>query len=303
MEGEQFRAEARAWLAANAGDAPRDYGAILPPDLYDEGVAWHRRLFAERVGGHPLAGGVRRPRAHATSTRASGSRSAPVPACRRCSTWWASCWPVAPSSCSAHPSSRSASCARRSWATSVWCQLFSEPGAGSDLAGLTTRAERDGERFVVNGQKVWCSGGRYSDWGILMARTDPDLAQAQGHLVLPARHGPARRRGPAAAADDRRGRVRRGVPHRRAGARRLPARAAERGLERRDGRAHAGAGPHRRVGDRARAPAGGPRGDGRRAPARRGRPPPPGRARGQGHRRTSTSRNGRDPSPPRRARC
>ncbi|MEY4373234.1 MAG: hypothetical protein RL219_2003, partial [Actinomycetota bacterium] len=62
----------------------------------------------------------------------------------------------------------------------VWCQLFSEPGAGSDLGGLSTKAERDGDRFIVNGQKVWCSGGRYSDWGILMARTNPEAPKHEG---------------------------------------------------------------------------------------------------------------------------
>jgi len=62
----------------------------------------------------------------------------------------------------------------------VWCQLFSEPDAGSDLAGLATAAVRDGDRFVVNGQKVWCSGGRYSNWGILMARTDPEARKHEG---------------------------------------------------------------------------------------------------------------------------
>jgi alkylation response protein AidB-like acyl-CoA dehydrogenase len=64
--------------------------------------------------------------------------------------------------------------------THVWCQLFSEPGAGSDLGGLSTKAERDGDSFVINGQKVWCSGGRYSNWGILMARTDPDAPKHEG---------------------------------------------------------------------------------------------------------------------------
>jgi len=62
----------------------------------------------------------------------------------------------------------------------VWCQLFSEPGAGSDLGSLSTRAERDGDRFIINGQKVWCSGGRYSDWGILMARTNPEAKKHDG---------------------------------------------------------------------------------------------------------------------------
>ena len=173
---EDFQAQARAWLTANRAGAPRDYGAICPPDLIDAGIAWQRRLVDAGYAG------IHWPTEH-------GGRGLTV---AHNAAWMLECAlagvpPVVNmvglvltggALLRYGTVEQQATHLRATLqADHVWCQLFSEPGAGSDLGSLSTRAERDGDRFIVNGQKVWCSGGRYSNYGILMARTNPEAAE------------------------------------------------------------------------------------------------------------------------------
>jgi alkylation response protein AidB-like acyl-CoA dehydrogenase len=190
MDLDTFRTAARDWLAANKAEAPRDYGAIMPPELRDEGIAWQRRLFAEGWAGihWPTEFGGRGLSAQHQSVWIEECAKVDVPAfinmvgfvlagqgIQRFGT----------------PEQRAEHLRPIITAERVWCQLFSEPEAGSDLASLRTTAVRDGEEYVVNGQKVWCSGGRISDWGILLARTDPAAPKHKGiSFFLLDMHGP-----------------------------------------------------------------------------------------------------------------
>lgn len=80
----------------------------------------------------------------------------------------------------AHPDIVARLLRRAATAEDIWCQLLSEPGAGSDLAGLATSAKRDGDAWIVNGQKVWSSNAHKASWGILLARTDPNVPKHKG---------------------------------------------------------------------------------------------------------------------------
>ena len=176
---EEFAAGARTWIAAHRSEAPRDYGAILPPDLRDEACAWQATLFeAGYAGIHwPVEYGGRglSPAHHAAWV--TECALAQVPAFLN----MVGIVLTGGSILMFGTDEQKATHLRPIISGErVWCQLFSEPEAGSDLAGLRTTAVADGDRYVVNGQKLWCSNGRVADWGILMARTNPDAPPHKG---------------------------------------------------------------------------------------------------------------------------
>ncbi|MEY3147655.1 MAG: hypothetical protein RL688_874 [Actinomycetota bacterium] len=176
---DEFGAQAKQWLSENKHLAPRDYGAICPPDMVQAGLDWQRHLFAHgKAGIHwPVdVGGQGLTAAHQGQWLYECALAG-VPGVFNMVGLVLAGGSIQKFGTSEQQSMHLNATLR---ADHVWCQLFSEPGAGSDLGSLSTKAERNGDRFIINGQKVWCSGGRYSNWGILMARTNQDAPKHEG---------------------------------------------------------------------------------------------------------------------------
>ena len=182
-----FRNEARAWLEANAPrkGTPEDFSSgfleasMSPEEFMSRAKAWQRKLVAEGWAG------ITWPRQY--GGRGGTSMQAMI---------WnqeAGNFGVAPNTFAVGIGMAGPTILRHGddqqkdrylppmlRGDEVWCQLFSEPDAGSDLANISTRAWRDGDEWVVSGQKVWTSGADESDWGILLARTDADQPKHKG---------------------------------------------------------------------------------------------------------------------------
>jgi alkylation response protein AidB-like acyl-CoA dehydrogenase len=179
-EEEAFAADVRAWLRDNL-ELPPSFASM--DDEIAWGRAWQKRLAADRwVGIHwPAAyGGRGAPPLQVAIFNAEYARArAPQPVNRVGIN-------LAGPTLLAHGTDAQ----KERWlakildAEEIWCQLFSEPGAGSDLASLTTRADPVEGGWVLNGQKVWTSYAQYARWGICLARTDPDAPKHRGISYL-----------------------------------------------------------------------------------------------------------------------
>ncbi|XVQ08935.1 acyl-CoA dehydrogenase family protein [Spirillospora sp. CA-255316] len=169
---DEYGRRARAWLEANARDLPRDpdlkTAKAFMATMYDagySGITW-----PAEYGGQGLSAAEER-----AFQEAARDISLPV---GPFGIGFGMCGPTLLSIGTEEQKRRYIRPLLRG--EEIWCQMFSEPGAGSDVASLQTRAVLDGDTWVVNGQKVWTSVARHADYGLLIARTDPDVPKHQG---------------------------------------------------------------------------------------------------------------------------
>ncbi|MEV4165726.1 acyl-CoA dehydrogenase family protein [Nonomuraea dietziae] len=166
MNLDEYRSAARVWLAANADrtDDAREFMARLYDAGYS-GITWPKRW-----GGQGLTQAEER-------AFAAEARDYALPTY---------IFSIGLGMCGPTLLDRGTDAQRERFVRpllrgeEIWCQLFSEPGAGSDVASLQTRAVRDGDGWVVNGQKVWTSVAQHADWGLLLTRTDVEVPKHKG---------------------------------------------------------------------------------------------------------------------------
>lgn len=176
---DQFRAAAAAWLAEAADDAPSDYGAIVPDSEVATAVAWQRRLADAGLAGlhWPVRwGGQGLTAAHTAAWLEECARAEVPPFLNMVGLVLTAEALLGYGT----DEQKSAHLDKLRTGERLWCQLFSEPDAGSDLAHLRTRAQHSGDGWVLDGEKIWTSNGHVADWGICLARTDPEAPAHAG---------------------------------------------------------------------------------------------------------------------------
>ena len=178
---EDFRAEVAAFLrdATESGLACPAFGAILPPELHEQARTWQQAMHGAGFAGlhWPTEhGGRGLSRAHTTVWLEECARAEVSPYLNLQGVVLAGEAILR----SGTDEQQAAHLPGTANGETLWCQLFSEPDAGSDLASLRTTAVEDGDRFIVNGQKVWSSNAQFAEKAILMARTDPEAPAHRG---------------------------------------------------------------------------------------------------------------------------
>ena len=184
---EQFRAELRAWLETTLPTLSPEPGREAWAERRKWDTDWQRRLFDAGYAGlawpSEYGGRGASPTEQLVFLEETTRMRAPYVGVNFVGTLHAGPTIVAEGT----GAQKQAHLPRILRGDEVWCQGFSEPGAGSDLASLRTRADRDGDDYVLNGQKIWCSFGQIADFGEFLVRTDPDAAKHRGisWLILP----------------------------------------------------------------------------------------------------------------------